>query len=89
MKVKRFTMKKPLIPYLTEDTSSEDAGTLRSLQDVLAKQSNHAATFNCDTCEQIVAIEEAVTSPVLPYSRFCSTACRNEAEQATEDARCP
>lgn len=80
-------MKKPLIPNLIEDRPSEDAGTLPSPQDVLAEQNNHVATFNCDTCEQIVPIDEAVMSPVLPCSRFCSTACRDEADQAAENAR--
>lgn len=28
-----------------------------------------------------------VTSGVLPESKFCSVECRNEAEQAAEDAR--
>lgn len=80
-------MKKPLIPYLTEDTCSENTGTPISPQDVLAQQSNHAVTFTCDACEQIGAIGEAVTSLVLPCSRFCSTDCRDEAELAAENAR--
>lgn len=46
-----------------------------------------AQPFTCDTCEQIIAIDEAVTSPVLPSSRFCSTGCRDEAELAAENAR--
>lgn len=31
--------------------------------------------------------ENYITSDVLPESKFCSVECRNEAEQASEDAR--
>ena len=80
-------MNKPLSAELTTGTCSESADKLLSSEDAPGGHSSQAMTFNCDTCEQIAPIDEAVTSPVLSCSRFCSTDCRDEAELAAENAR--
>jgi hypothetical protein len=49
--------------------------------------------IECDACGRYFAEfgsdreSNVITSGMLPKSNFCSTECRDEAEQAAEDAR--
>jgi hypothetical protein len=43
--------------------------------------------FRCDACQQEAPTSHAVTSTVLPCSRFCCTDCREDAEVAAQNAR--
>ena len=63
------------------------AGTLLAGITEMVNHAGRALTFKCDACEQATHFDQAVTSPILPCSLFCSADCRDEAELAAENAR--
>ncbi len=50
-------------------------------------ETSQALAFNCNACDKLALLDDRVTSALLPYSLFCCSSCRDEAEFAAENAR--
>ena|SRR5579864_6714223 len=57
------------------------------IADICVACGEHLAHHNCDSCDRRVCKACVVLGAVLPFSSFCSSECRDEAELAAEEAR--
>lgn len=65
----------------------EVRATSERIADICVACGEHLAHHNCDSCDRRVCKACVVLGAALPFSSFCSSECRDEAELAAEEAR--
>ena len=70
-----------------EQLCPEICAIAHRLADLCGACEKRLAHSNCDSCDRRICRACLIEASSLPFSSFCSTQCRNEAELAAEEAR--